>query len=52
MGLLRQPGGGDRGVDTCCQLVGVCGVGLYNSMADVQKMVQFVSVVPLNSFTD
>ena len=26
-------------IDTCCQLVGIVGTGLYHSMADVQSMV-------------
>ena len=32
-------------VDTCHQLVGVVGTGLYHSMVDVQMMVQFVGIV-------
>ena len=26
-------------IDTCCQLVGIVGMGLYHSMADVQSVV-------------
>ena len=35
-------GPGSEVVDTCCQLVGVVGTGLYHSMADVQMMVSTV----------
>ena len=33
-------GVGSEVVNTCCQLVGVVGTGLYHSMADVQMMVR------------
>ena len=32
-------------VDTCCQLVGVMGTGLYHSMANIQMMVSVVLVL-------
>ena len=38
-------------IDTCCQLVGIVGTGLYHSMADVQAVVG-QTVDPLTASTD
>ena len=44
-------GMGSEVVNTCCQLIGVVGTGLYHSMADVQSMVG-QTVDPVKVSTD
>ena len=41
----NNQGPGSEVVNTCCQLVGVVGTGLYHSMADVQMTVSAVLVL-------
>ena len=39
-------------INTCCQLVGIVGTGLYHSMADVQSMVGQTVDLPFSQSTD